>query len=157
MGNDIYLVVAGTHDPRGANLFKDNYPDASRRICFTGFVADEDLPGMHAAATAVVAPSFAEGFGLTALEAMACGTPVVAAQAGALPEVCGDAALLVDPWSEAAMADAFRRVISDNALRIQLVERGRARAKLFTWEKAAYQTLSVYREVLLQEAGGGVE
>jgi glycosyltransferase involved in cell wall biosynthesis len=156
-GKDLHLVVAGAYDPQGVNLFGGTDADTAGRIHFTGFVADDDLPGVYAAAAAVVAPSVAEGFGLTALEAMACGTPVVAAKAGALPEVCGDAALLVDPWSAAEMADAFSCVIVDEAIRIQLIERGRTQSRLFTWEKAAHQTLSVYREVLSVGAGSGIE
>jgi glycosyltransferase involved in cell wall biosynthesis len=98
-----------------------------------GHVDDTALPELYAGALAFVLPSLYEGFGLTCLEAMACGTPVVAADRGALPETCGDAALLVDPTDPAAIADAVRTAIGDGELR----ERGLLRAARFSWERTA--------------------
>jgi len=100
-------------------------------------VADGHLPGLYAGARAAVVPSRYEGFGLPCLEAMACGTPLVAAKAGALPETCGDAALLVDPDDAAGFADALVTVIGDVSLRERLRSRGLERAALFTWRRAA--------------------
>ena len=145
---DLHLVVAGGQDPRGEHLFQGIDGQPAQRIHFAGYVLDEDLPCLYASAAALMAPSYAEGFGLTALEAMASGTPVVAANAGALPEVCGDAALMVSPHSVDEMADAITSVVENGALRAQLAERGRARASELTWERTARQTLAVYREVL---------
>jgi glycosyltransferase involved in cell wall biosynthesis len=102
-----------------------------------GHVADEHLPGLYAGARAFVLPSLYEGFGLTCLEAMAAGVPVVAADRAALPEVCGPAALLVDPDDGEAVAAAVERVLADEALRARLVAAGLARAGSLTWEKAA--------------------
>jgi glycosyltransferase involved in cell wall biosynthesis len=98
-----------------------------------GHVPDEQLPALYAGAGCFVLPSLYEGFGLPCLEAMACGTPVVAADRGALPETCGDAALLVDPTDQTAIADAVEAAIRDDRLR----ERGLKRAAGFSWERTA--------------------
>jgi glycosyltransferase involved in cell wall biosynthesis len=98
-----------------------------------GHVPDEHLPGLYAGALCFVLPSLYEGFGLTCVEAMACGTPVVAADAGALPETCGGAALLVDPRDPVAIAGAVERAAGDERLRAA----GIARAAVFTWERSA--------------------
>jgi glycosyltransferase involved in cell wall biosynthesis len=155
-GKDLHLVVAGSNDRRRRGLVDGTTPDVTRRLRFTGYVSDADLPAVYALATALIAPSFAEGFGLTALEGMAGGVPVIAANAGALPEVCGNAALLVDPRSVTEMADAMGRVLSDQVLRNQLAKKGRAQSRRFTWEEASHLTLGVYREELASGGGSGV-
>ena len=111
-----------------------------------GFVPDDDLPALLTAAEVFVFPSLYEGFGLPPLEAMACGTPVVASDSSSLPEVLGDAALLVPPGDVAALAGALARLLDDGALRARLRERGLARAASFTWERTARATLAAYRE-----------
>ncbi len=113
----------------------------------TGFVDDEDLAVLYSAATLHVMPSRYEGFGLTVLEAMACGTPVVCSNTSSLPEVAGEAALLVPPDDMHGWAEAIARVWSDAALRAQMRARGLAQAARFTWENTARQTLEVYRRV----------
>jgi glycosyltransferase involved in cell wall biosynthesis len=105
-----------------------------------GYVSDELLPGLYAGALALVMPSLYEGFGLPCLEAMACGTPVVASNAGALPDTCGDAAILVDPHNETGFADALERLATDDNARRELGERGAARAASFTWQHSAQVT-----------------
>ena len=105
-----------------------------------GYVADEHLAGLYRGALAFVLPSRYEGLGLTCLEAMACGTPVVAADRAALPETCGDAALLVDPDDPGAVAAAVLRAISDDSLRSRLRADGLARARERTWDRAARET-----------------
>ncbi|HEX5192896.1 MAG TPA: glycosyltransferase family 1 protein [Solirubrobacteraceae bacterium] len=102
-----------------------------------GYVPDELLVGLYRGARAFVLPSLYEGFGLTCLEAMACGTPVVAADRAALPEVCGDAALLVDPDDPTAIADAVLSVCDDPAVAARYVSAGERRARSFTWERTA--------------------
>jgi glycosyltransferase involved in cell wall biosynthesis len=104
------------------------------------YVADDELPALYAGARAFVLPSLYEGFGLPVLEAMASGVPVVASNRGALPETCGDAALLVDPDDPAAIADAVLSAAGDESTRRPLIEAGRARAARFTWERTARAT-----------------
>ena len=108
-----------------------------------GYVPDAELPALYGRALGVVVPSLYEGFGLLALEAMACGTPVIAARAGGLPETVADAALLVDPLAPEALSDALRRVFEDRALRAQLARRGVDRSRRFSWRLAADQLWGV--------------
>lgn len=126
----IDVVVAGGGRPQFA---AEVGLDALRRL---GHVDDALLPGLYAGARAAVVPSLHEGFGLTVLEAMACGTPVVAARSGALPETCGDAAVLVAPEPE-AIAAAVASVLGDAALRERLAAAGTARAARFSWRRTA--------------------
>jgi glycosyltransferase involved in cell wall biosynthesis len=108
----------------------------------------EALVQLYNGAAALAIPSFYEGFGLPALEAMACGVPVVAAARGSLPEVVGDAGLLIDPEQPADLAAALERILTDEGLRADLVARGLARAACFSWSETARQTLAVYRRAL---------
>jgi alpha-1,3-rhamnosyl/mannosyltransferase len=148
-GSDIPLVVAG---PRGRGA--DEFDAEVRRLQLqsatrvTGFVSAADLPVLLAAALALVHPSKYEGFGLTPLEAMAAGTAVVAANTGALPEVVGDAGILLPPDDVDAWAQAMAQVHEDEALRRSLVERGRTWSERFTWARAAQETAAVYRACL---------
>jgi len=116
-------------------------------VRFFGFVPDRMLAVLYRLADAFVFPSLYEGFGLPPLEAMACGTPVVTSNVSSLPEVVGDAALLVDPYDTRAIADALERVLSDEALRRDLVARGLERAKEFSWERSVRRIREVYAEV----------
>jgi glycosyltransferase involved in cell wall biosynthesis len=111
-------------------------------------VAPAELPALYAGAVALVLPSLYEGFGLPVLEAMACGTPVVCSDAGALPEVAGGAACLFDPTDVDAIADALRRVWREPVLHQELRARGRDRAAAFSWRRAAEETLDVYRRAV---------
>lgn len=119
-----------------------------RRVRWLGTLPAEELACAYARADVVVYPSMAEGFGFPPLEAMAVGTPVVASNMSCLPEVCGDAALLVDPSDGRALGEALSAVLTDAELRRRLVESGRRRAATFTWQRCAEQTLAVYRDVL---------
>jgi len=116
-------------------------------VLFYDHVSDEDLALFYNVADLFVFPSLYEGFGLPPLEAMACGIPVVCSNAASLPEVVGDAALLVDPTDEEAIAEAILRVLDDKGLQADLREAGLQRAAGFTWERTAQETLTVYRDV----------
>jgi glycosyltransferase involved in cell wall biosynthesis len=120
------------------------------RVVQTGPLADADLPPLYRGAVLFVFPSLYEGFGLPPLEAMACGTPVVCSNAASLPEVVGDAALMVDPTDVGGMAEAMRRVLADAELADDLRQRGLARAAQFTWERTARETVAVYERVVAE-------
>lgn len=117
------------------------------RVRLLGYVPDEDLPALFSACAAFVFPSLYEGFGLPPLEAMACGAPVVAVDASAVPEVVGSAGILVPPGESGVMAQALEAVLTNPELAADLKEQGRRRAGLFSWSRAAAETLEVYREV----------
>lgn len=146
---DLHLVIAGGRgwldDPLYAQV------EALRlqgRVHFIGFVGDDDLPALYSAASVFAFPSLYEGFGLPPLEAMACGVPVVASRASSLPEVVGEAGLLVDPYDIDALAEALARALSDETLRRTLIARGGEQAKKFSWAAAARQLLGHYRALL---------
>jgi alpha-1,3-rhamnosyl/mannosyltransferase len=113
-----------------------------------GYVAESDLPGLYAGALALAMPSLYEGFGLPCLEAMACGVPVVASNRGALPEVCGPAATLLDPDDAAGFADVLVKIATDDALRARMGAESMAHAAGFTWEQTAERTDQVIGRLL---------
>lgn len=115
-------------------------------ITLTGYVSETDLPALYTGALCFVYPSFFEGFGLPPLEAMQCGTPVITGDCTSLPEVVGDAGLMVDPYNEAALATALARLIDDPSLRANLRARGFQRAAAFTWQETARLTLKAYEQ-----------
>jgi glycosyltransferase involved in cell wall biosynthesis len=117
-------------------------------VRFLGFVPDKHLLPIYYLAGLFLFPSLYEGFGLPPLEAMAAGTPVVSSNSSSLPEVLGDAALLVDPHDPEAMASAMLRIISDDELRWQLIERGRKQVEKFSWRETARKTLEGYTRAL---------
>jgi glycosyltransferase involved in cell wall biosynthesis len=119
-----------------------------RRVIFSNYIPDQALGSLLAGARAFVFPTLYEGFGLPPLEAMAAGVPVVAARAGALPEVLGDAPIWCDPLDAASIANAIDIAVSDEALRKQSVQLGRARARMFDWNNTARLTLEAYRKAL---------
>lgn len=143
------LVIVGARKWKFSPIFDTvQQLNLEPHVTFTGYVADEHLPALYAGADLFAFPSLYEGFGLPVLEAMACGTPVVTSNTSSLPEVAGDAALLVDPLDVAAIADAMRRVLEDQALAAELRAKGLARAAQFTWERTARETIAVYEQVL---------
>ena len=141
------LVIAGKRDPRRHELYDlAAHLDPGGRIIFTDFVKDDDLFALYRGASLFVFPSLYEGFGLPPLEAMACGVPVICSNAASLPEVVGDAAILVDPLNIREMADAMRSVLTDDCLYRSLQEKGCAQVRRFSWERAARQLLNIYVE-----------
>ena len=119
-------------------------------VTFTGGVPTEDLPPLYSGALFFVLPSLYEGFGLPVLEAMSCGAPVICSCTSSLPEVAGDAALMVDPQDIVGLAAAMQRLGLDPDLRREMAARGLVQAERFSWERAAQETLAVYQAV----AGG---
>ncbi len=118
------------------------------RVRMLGHVSQEDLLYLYNAAEVLAHPAFYEGFGLTPLEAMACGTPVVVSNASSLPEVIGDAGLLIEPQDVDAWAAALWRVLTDDGLHDELSQKALARARFFSWERTARQTLGIYERVV---------
>jgi glycosyltransferase involved in cell wall biosynthesis len=118
-----------------------------KHVRFLGFVPDRTLAVLYRLADVFVFPSLYEGFGLPPLEAMASGTPVVTSNVSSLPEVVGDAAILVDPYDADAIAGGIRMVLTDARLRAGLRERGRARAREFSWERSVARIREIYQEV----------
>jgi glycosyltransferase involved in cell wall biosynthesis len=119
-----------------------------QNVVFTGYVPEEDLVLLYNAAQVFVFPSLYEGFGLPILEAMACGTPVVTSNTSSMPEVAGEAALLVDPTDVQAIAEAIEGLLRDESLRHSLGARGTEQANRFSWPKAAQETLATYQAVV---------
>jgi glycosyltransferase involved in cell wall biosynthesis len=120
----------------------------SKDIVFTDFVDDEDLPYLYSGAEIFIYPSLYEGFGLPVLEAMACGTPVIASNLSSLPEVTADAGVLIDPLNVEEIIQAMEKLSTDSKLREELQQKGLERAKLFSWERVAKETVELYREVI---------
>jgi glycosyltransferase involved in cell wall biosynthesis len=142
---DLHLVIAGGKGWLYEAIFEAAAQSpAADRIHLPGFIADEDLPGLYTLAQVFAYPSHYEGFGIPVLEAMACGTPVVTADNSSLPEVAGEAALLVPATDDMALAEAIRRLMAKPALRDQYRQRGFEQVKLFSWESAARNLLAVY-------------
>jgi glycosyltransferase involved in cell wall biosynthesis len=123
------------------------------RIRSLSFVPESDLAALYSLADVFVFPSKYEGFGLPPLEAMACGTPAIVANTSSLPEVVGDAALLVSPDDPQELAAAIQRILTEPDLAAALRERGLARARQYTWERTARETLAVYQEVWAEAKG----
>ena len=141
------LVLAGTDRGERTNIEAEGRR-ANIQIQFAGTVEDDRLVSLYAGATAFVYPSRYEGFGLPLLEAMACGTPVIGARAGAIPEVVGDAGILVDPDDELEMATSISRLMNDTELAGRLRSAGRKRAMDYTWDRTARQTTDAYDEAI---------
>ena len=143
---DVALVLAGRESPYlpSRRALVDAGPCAAG-VVVLGDVPDAELPALYAGAACYVHPALAEGFGLTVLEAMACGTAVVCSRDGALPEVAGDAAVLADPTDAGELAAAIRSVLDDASLRSDLGRRGVERSARFSWEATARATRDVYR------------
>lgn len=148
-GYDLQLVIAG-----GKGWLEDPIYEMIRTtgmensVRFIGFADEADLPALYRGAVCLAFPSLYEGFGLPILEAMGCGTPVITANVSSLPEVAGDAALMVDPYDLDALTNAIRKIIDDEQLRQQLIQKGYERIKQFTWEASARHLLQIYAQLL---------
>ena len=147
-GKDYVLVIAGA-EKRNATLLKKMANDLriNENVVLIGGLSEEKAVSLMNLAEVFVFPSLYEGFGFPPLEAMACGTPVITSNRASLPEVVGDAALLVNPESEKEIASAMHQLLTDKGLREQLVGKGYRRIKKFSWEETARRTLKVYTEI----------
>lgn len=145
---DLHLVLVGKPGPAEGGLRRlARELDIRDRVAFVGYVPPSRLPLVYAAASAFAFPSLYEGFGLPPLEAMACGTPVLAARASCLPEVLGGAAVLLDPRSVEEWAGALRRIVGDEAWRRSLIAEGLRHVRRFDWGESARRTMEVYQKV----------
>jgi len=148
-GGDIRLVIAGKKGWQYERIFeKVREYGLEQRIIFPGYVSEEDKPGLYAGARAFLFPSLYEGFGMPPLEAMACGTPVIAAAASSLPEVMGDAGCMVEPMDTEAIAGYMHALASDREFSDSIRARGFDRAKKFSWDKSVEALFRVYRELI---------
>ena len=142
LSEDTWLVVAGAKG-RSQVFAEAGVQEIPQRVHLAGYVSDERLPALYSGALAVVYPSLYEGFGLPPLEAMACGAPVITSNTTSLPEVTGDAAILVNPLDAEEIGEAIVRVAGDVGLRSDLSRRGLARASAYSWDMSAAMTLRV--------------
>ena len=145
---DVTLVIVGSPgwlaEPIVAEIEKAS---KSMPVRYLRFVDDTWIPALYAGSIGLLAPSWYEGFGLPVLEAMACGAAVISSDRGALPEVAGEAAIIVPPGDIDGIASGMLRLLDDESLRSDLVQRGAVRASEFTWERAAGAHLKLYRDV----------
>jgi glycosyltransferase involved in cell wall biosynthesis len=137
--SDVALVLAG---PQGW-LYDPNWTAGVPGVILPGYIQDSDIAALYSGALGLVFPTLYEGFGFPVLEAMRCGTPVITSTSSSLPEVAGNAALMVNPRDTDAVADAIDRIVKDQPLRADLVRKGFEQAQQFTWQHAAEQTLQV--------------
>lgn len=142
--SDLSLVLSG-YDHYFWQRIKKDYKYEG--IIYTGYIYDEELVALYKNASSFVMPSFEEGFGIPLLEAMACSTPVVSSNVGALSEVGGNACLYFDPHNSEDMIDKISQVLNNEKLRKDLIEKGKMRVKQFSWEKLAKETLRIYESV----------
>ncbi len=149
IGGDLLFVMSGNVTFGGDEVMAAiDRLGVAGRVKALGFVPRDDLPALYSGAEAFMFATLYEGFGIPILEAMACGTPVIASNISAHPEVAGAAALLVDPRDSAAIGDALERILDNGGLRKDLIEKGLARAARFSWEAMARRTLRVYEELI---------
>ncbi len=147
---DINLVLIGTtrHKRPDIEQTLQKIAQYKDRIIITGYVPDEDLSAIYSGAIAFVFPSLYEGFGLPILEAMQCDTPVISSNSTSLPEVVGDAGILVDPKDQDQLCQAMLDILTDGSLRKNLKQKGLERAKQFSWEKCANETVEIYKKII---------
>jgi glycosyltransferase involved in cell wall biosynthesis len=147
--DDIMLVLSGPKDFGYKFIFKEvNRLRLEKRVLFSGPISQEDLPVIMGGSKVFVYPALYEGFGLPVLEAMACGVPVVTSNTSSLPELVGNAGLLIDPFDVESLASGIRRLLSDSALYKELSQRGIERARTFRWKQCAEKTYKVYLDLM---------
>ena len=150
--SDLNLVLVGTKGWDFDNIFSEiaKDKDVSKKIIITGYIDDEDLASVYSNAMMFVYPSMYEGFGLPILEAMKCGVPIVASNTSSIPEVVGDAGILVDPNNQIELASAILSVYENNTLREELTSKSLEQANSFSWSKCCEETVSSYKIAISQ-------
>ncbi len=148
--SDIRLGLVGTPIKGSENINQkiDSLGEAGGKIVLTGFVDDEDLPALYSEASVFICISIYEGFGLPLLEAMQCGLPVIASDVSSIPEVVGDAGILVDPLDGDGICQAMLDLVDNGKLSHTLSEKGLERAKQFSWDRCVEETVDTYRKAL---------
>lgn len=149
LAHDLQLVVVGKKLPQHVERLKGKIESLGlwRHVVFTDYISMQDLLVLYNQALVLAFPSLQEGFGLPVLEAMACGTPIIAARTSSIPEIAGEAAILFDPCNPQEIAQALRQVLTSEELRQSLCKKGYERVMTFTWRETARLTLEVYRSV----------
>lgn len=147
---DLHLVLVGTKGWKYDKIFEElsNYDFLQERIILTGYVADEDLAAIYSGALAFVYPSFYEGFGLPPLEAMQCGIPVITSNTSSLPEVVGDAGIMLAPTDIDGLCQSMLEVYNNPSLQKAMSLKSLERSKQFSWDKCVQETISIYKSVL---------
>jgi glycosyltransferase involved in cell wall biosynthesis len=153
-GQPLQLVLAGRAGWLSAPILA-RARELAGLVRVLDYVPDADLPGLYTGARVFAFPSLYEGFGFPVLEALACETPVVASNTSSLPELAGDAALLIDPTDVGALTTALRRLLTDDALRQTLIARGREQVKGFAWARAARETMEVLERAAREKGNSG--
>jgi len=152
--NQEKLVIVGLRDWRTSSAYQlAAQLGVERRIVFSDYVSEEMLARLYSSSRCFLYPTLYEGFGFPVLEAMACGTPVITSDCTSVPEVAGDAAILVNPTCEKSIGDALLRLLQNEPLRCQLIQKGRERARKFRWQDTVQKTIGVYAQ--LSECANG--
>lgn len=148
---DLKLVIIGTKGP-SYEIYRKKVDELnlSSSVIFTGFIPIEDMPIFYSASKALVYPSFYEGFGLPPIECMACGTPVIASNLTSMPEVCQDAAILVDPYDVDEIKENILTLLNNHKFYSLMIYKGLSHSSKFNWKKTAYNTLEVYKHISSQ-------
>ncbi|GAL65900.1 glycosyltransferase [Jejuia pallidilutea] len=148
LSKDTKLVLVGLDNTKLNIILKnlDLENELADKIVLTGYVSDKDLPVIFNLSEVFLFPSLREGFGIPIIEAMACGVPVITSNTSSMPEVAGDAALLVDPNNEKAIFEAIQKIQSNKIFKNELVEKGLKQYQSFSWENAAKKVLNIYQQ-----------
>ena len=143
------VIVGGKHEPEYSKLVEETVlrHNLGNSVHFAPFVEEEDLPAVYSLAEAFIFISLSEGFGLPMLEAMGAGTPVIASELSVMPEIAGDAALFIDPYDVNAIAAGIEKLLADDRLKKELIERGRRRARQFSWNNFVAAHIALYKEI----------
>jgi len=151
-GEDVKLLMLDYDETELVSLLQEiGDPNLRKQIYLAGYVNNQDLPAIYNMADLFLYPSLRESFGIPMLEAMACGTPVITSNTSSMPEVAGDAALIVDPYNSKEITSAILDLINDKEKREQLIQKGLIRVRAFSWREMAKENLKLYNEVLEQD------